>query len=90
MEATPSGVIRKIIVGTNPKDDGLVFSVDQTFGNNTITNIIEDVNDFFIFGSKSYLVYVKIKDKPGSVLWKKFERVPVTIEYDLSNSVVLV
>lgn len=90
MGRTPAGVIRKIVIGTNPKDEGLAFSVDQRFGNKTVTNILEDVNDFFIYGLKSYLIYVKVEGVAGNSLWKKFERVPVTIEYDLSQSTVIV
>jgi hypothetical protein len=90
MQRVPTGVIRKIIVGPNPKDDGLSYQLGNFGKHLIITNILEDVNHFYLFGRIRYLIYVKEGIKAESKLWKALENVPVTIEYDLSGSEVIV
>jgi len=90
MDRTPTGVIRKIVIGLNPKDEGLAFSVGQRFGDKTITDIVEDLNQFHLFGCARFLIYAKISGESVTVLWKAFERVPVTLEYDLYSKETLV
>ena len=90
MERTPTGVIRKIVVGHNPKDEGMAFVVGNRLGDKIITDIVEDINQFHIFGKVRFLIYVKINGKGEPLLWKGLDGVPVTIEYDLSNLDVIV
>lgn len=88
MNRTPSGIIRKIVIGHNPKDEGLAFFVGQRFGEKIITDIVEDINQFHIFGRVRFLVYARTAE--GTNLWKAFDGVPVTIEYDLVRSEAIV
>lgn len=91
MQRTPTGVIRKIVVGHNPKDEGMAFQVGGRFGNKIVTDIVEDINHFYIFGRVRFLVYVEVEnEKGGAILWKGLEGVPVTIEYDLSKRDLIV
>lgn len=90
MEITPAGIIRKLVVGHNPKDEGLAFVVGNRIGKNLITDIVEDINQFHIFGKVRFLIYVQVNGEGEKVLWKGLDGVPVTIEYDLNQSVVIV
>jgi|Laugresbdmm110dd_1035094.scaffolds.fasta_scaffold25041_3 hypothetical protein len=90
MERTPAGIIRKIVVGHNPKDEGMAFVVGNKFGDKLITDIVEDINQFHIFGKVRFLIYVKINGRGEHMLWKSLDGVPVTIEYDLSQSEAIV
>ncbi len=83
MERTPVGVIRKIVVGHNPKDEGMAFTINRPLGDKIVTSIVEDINHFHIFGRVRFLIYVKTIAN-GEQLWKALEGVPVTIEYDLN------
>jgi len=90
MERTPVGIIRKLIVGSNPTNEGMSYQVGFPMGKLFITEIIEDVNHFHIFGRIRFLIYIKKAGESESVLWKALEGVPVTIEYDLSKTEKLV
>lgn len=90
MERTPVGIIRKIIVGSNPKSEGMSYQVGSPMGSLFVTEIIEDVNHFHIFGRIRFLIYVKKPHEDRSVLWKALEGVPLTIEYDISKNEILV
>lgn len=90
MERTPVGIIRKIVVGSNPKNEGMSYQVNYPIGSLFVTEIIEDVNHFHLFGRIRFLIYVKKPNEDYSILWKALEGVPVTIEYDISKSENLV
>ena len=86
MDKIPTGVIRKIVLGTNPKD-GLSFVVGNDRAKDSgekISLILEDENNYHRFGVVRYWIYYK--DKKGTeILWKSFTSVPVTIEYDIND-----
>lgn len=87
MDKIPTGVIRKIVLGTNPKD-GLSFSIGQEIqkvgSGNKISLILEDENNYHRFGVVRYWIFFKT-EKGEEVLWKSFSGVSVTIEYDIND-----
>ena len=85
----PSGVIRRIIIGVNPKD-GMSFSVHQAMGQLMICDIIKDKNYFYKFGKIRFLIYVVKGVSAEKLLWKEFIDMPVTIEYDTQQNINLV
>jgi hypothetical protein len=90
MQRTPVGIIRKVIVGDNPKSEGMSYQVGHPMGNLFVTEILEDVNHFHIFGRIRFLIYVRKPNESASILWKALEGVPLTIEYDISKNEILV
>lgn len=75
------GEIRKITVGTDLKL-GMHYVVGSKIGDMTISRIEEDVYDNFFLQIKSYVIYVT-KDGVDEKEWKKIERLPVVIEYNI-------
>jgi|Wag4MinimDraft_6_1082665.scaffolds.fasta_scaffold70362_2 hypothetical protein len=72
-------IIRKIIIGHNPKD-ALAYVVDMKAGAGVVTAIEFDEKDFARHGNKCYNIYIKSDD--GIMLWKRVENMPVLTEYD--------
>ena len=85
MEKRQTGVIRKLIIGENPKD-AMAYEVGRSFGSPVgelkIVEIVEDQNSYYFFGNIRYLIYVEKTDK-SVVVWKYFERMPVSVECSL-------
>ena len=72
--------IRKITIGENPMN-AMAFQVGKLMNDGyVISDIVEDTNNIHIYGCVRYLVFTE-KDKKSS-LWKSFERLPISIEYD--------
>ena len=69
-------IIRKIVVGINPKD-AMVFFVGMRAGGGEVVDIRESDG---ISGSVSYEVWIEADD--SSYIWKKIQGLPVLIEYD--------
>lgn len=84
-----SGVIRRIIIGMNPKD-GMSFSTGQGMGQLVITDIIKDKNYFYKFGKIRFLIYVTKGAAVEKILWKEFIDMPTMIEYDSQIDMKLV
>lgn len=76
-----SGLIRKIIVGRDPKKDGMAYYVGMPVGKGTICSIVHDDFYFHKFGMIRYVIYVQEPD--GQVAWKSIESMPCVLEYDL-------
>ncbi len=81
--------IRKISIGENPiAERGKVLTIElgQKFrlgsNNVTVSSIVVDENSFYFFGCVRYCIYVT-KDDEKEVLWKMFERVPISIECEI-------
>lgn len=72
-------LIRKIVVGVNPKD-AMAYFVGQRAGGSTVDAIVLDRNNPAVNG-KRYLIYVSDPRK-GTMLWKSVENMPCLIEYD--------
>jgi len=80
-----SSIIRKITIGSSPKEEGIAFQIGKRAGNDDfkISKIIEDTNNFFSFGAVRYLVFISDLNNKNEYLWKAFENVPIIIEYYL-------
>ncbi len=85
MEKTPAGIIRKIIIGTDPKA-AMAYELGKEFstpkGTVKITLIEEDQSNFYFFGNIRYNIWVKVGDKQEQI-WKFYEKMSVCIEYQL-------
>ena len=82
MEKVSTGIIRKIIIGANPKE-ALAFEIGRTFitpmGELKVVEIVEDQANFYFFGNIRYLIYAEKEDKTIFV-WKYFERHATIVE----------
>jgi|TARA_R110000851_G_scaffold155137_2_gene297451 hypothetical protein len=75
------GLIRKIIVGRDPKN-GMAYYVGMRAGEGKVSAIVEDERTLVKYAKKRYLVYIENED--GNVLWKAIDEMPCVIEFDLS------
>lgn len=75
------GEIRKITVGNDLKT-GMHYVVGSVIGDMTISRIEEDIYDNFFLQNKSYIIFVT-KDGVNELAWKKFDKLPISIEYKL-------
>lgn len=73
-------IIRKIIVGQNPKD-AMAYFIGQKTGESVVSAIILDDRAFQKHGIRRYLVYIE-SSADGTMLWKSIENMPLLIEYD--------
>ena len=74
-----ANIIRKIIVGPNPKD-AMAYFVGLRAGDGTVSAIMEDDRSLYKYNVRRYEIY--IEDDDSSALWKTIENQPVLIEYD--------
>ena len=73
------GLIRKIIIGRDPKD-AMAYYVGMKAGGGEGSTIVMDDEHLFRHNVKRYLVYLQ---RDGSqVLWKSVDSMPCIIEYD--------
>lgn len=75
------GLIRKIIIGQNPKD-AMAYYIGMKAGMGKVSTIVFDEEAFHRFDVKRYLIYLQTDE--GQVLWKSIENMPVIIELDLN------
>lgn len=73
-------LIRKIIVGQNPKD-AMAYYVGQRAGDSVVHAIIQDEAALFKYGVRRWLVYIQ-NDADGIMLWKTIEDMPCLIEHN--------
>tara|TARA_R100000664_G_scaffold27146_1_gene37654 strand:+ start:3441 stop:3677 length:237 start_codon:yes stop_codon:yes gene_type:complete len=74
-----ANIIRKIVVGPNPKD-AMAYYVGMRAGQGNVSAIMEDDRSLYKYNVRRYEIY--IEDDDSSVLWKTIENQPVLIEYD--------
>ena len=74
------GLIRKIIIGRDPKD-GMAYYVGMNAGGGKVSAIIQDESYLHKFTKTRYLVY--IEDDEGTQLWKAIDGMPCMLEFDL-------
>lgn len=72
-------LIRKIIIGTNPKD-AMAYYVGMKAGSGKVTDILADEAALYKYNISRYHVYVQ--DDKTTYIWKTVENLPVLIEYD--------
>ena len=75
------GLIRKIIVGKDPKN-GMAYYTGMRAGDGKVSAILEDERTLVKFGKKRYLVY--IENEEGTVLWKAIDEMSCMLEFDLN------
>jgi len=73
------GIIRKIIIGRDPKD-AMAYYVGMRAGNGEVSAIVLDDKHLHNYGKTRYLVYVQRED--GQILWKAVDEMPCIIEFD--------
>lgn len=73
-------MIRKIIIGKDPKD-AMAYFVGMKAGTGKVSAIIEDEKHLHKFSHKRYLIY--IENEEGIMLWKSVDNMPCILEYDL-------
>ena len=74
------GLIRKIIIGRDPKE-AMAYFVGMRAGSGKISTIILDEKHMHKYGKSRYLVYMQNEDD-SHVLWKSVGDMPCIIEYD--------
>ena len=72
-------MIRKIIIGQNPKD-ALAYFVGMKAGDGNVVQIELDERMLSKTGDKCYDIYIESDE--GTMKWKRIENMPVVIEYD--------
>jgi malate/lactate dehydrogenase len=72
-------IIRKIIVGTNPKD-AMAYFLGMRAGDGKISAILLDDKYMHQFSRSRFLIY--IENSEGTILWKSIESMPCVVEYD--------
>lgn len=75
------GVIRKIVIGRDPKD-AMAYFVGMKAGGGEVSAILFDDEHMVRYNKSRYLVYLQRPD--GQVLWKSVNEMPSIIEYDLN------
>lgn len=75
------GLIRKIIIGKNPKD-AMAYYVGMRAGKGEVSTIILDDRHLHLHGKTRYLVYISTEG--SEVLWKAVDEMPCIVEFDLN------
>ena len=73
------GLIRKIIIGRDPKD-AMAYYVGMRAGGGTVSAIVLDEEHMYRYSKKRYLVY--LQQEESQVLWKSIDDMPCIIEFD--------
>ena len=76
-----NGVIRKIIIGRDPKD-AMAYYVGMRAGSGEVSAIVLDDKHLHRYGKKRYLVYIQNQD--GQMLWRSVDDMPCILEFDLN------
>ena len=76
------GLIRKIIIGRDPKD-AMAYYVGMKAGGGEVSTIVMDDEHLFRYNVKRYLVYLQEEDE-SQVLWKAVDDMPCILEFDLN------
>jgi len=72
-------IIRKIIIGVDPKD-GMAYYLGMRAGGGEVAAIIVDEEHLVRYKMKRYLVYIESSE--GTMLWKSVDNMPCIVEYD--------
>jgi len=76
------GIIRKIIIGRDPKD-AMAYYIGMKAGGNIVSTIVQDERHLYKYGESRYLIYVEDEDKIQT-LWKAIDKIPCILEFDLN------
>jgi len=80
------GVIRKIVIGKEPKN-GMAYYVGMPVGPSAnptgkVTAIVFDERHFHFSAKNRFLIYVETPE--GSSIWKVIDSMPTVVEMDLN------
>ena len=74
------GLIRKIIVGRDPKE-AMAYFIGMRAGSGKVSTKLHDDRYLSKYGKNRYLVYLEIED--GTLtLWKAIDGMPCMLEFD--------
>ncbi len=73
------GLIRKIIIGANPKD-AMAYYIGMRAGTGQVSAIVLDERYRAKYHKTRYLIYLQNED--GQVLWKAVDEMPCIVEFD--------
>ena len=76
------GVIRKIIIGKDPKD-AMAYYVGMRAGTGKVSTIVQDERHLYKYGKIRYFVYIEDEDSIQT-LWKAIDDMPCMVEFDCS------
>jgi hypothetical protein len=76
-----NGLIRKIVIGPNPKD-GMAYYVGMRAGGGEVCAIVLDDHHLHRHSRTRYLVYIEVDETQA--LWKAVDDMPCIIEFDLN------
>lgn len=74
-----SRIIRKIIIGRDPKN-ALAYMLGSRAGQGEVVEIIVDERSLALNNIKRYIIYIQKGD--DIIPWKSIEGMPVIVEYD--------
>tara|TARA_R110002020_G_scaffold95258_1_gene228627 strand:+ start:256 stop:495 length:240 start_codon:yes stop_codon:yes gene_type:complete len=75
------GVIRKIIIGRDPKD-AMAYYIGMRVGPSKVSTIVQDEGYLHRYGKNRYLVYLQ-DEESIQTLWKAVDDIPCMLEFDL-------
>ena len=75
------GLIRKIVVGKDPKN-GMAYYIGMRAGKGNVSAIVMDDQHLYRFQKKRYLIYIEEED--STMPWKSIDSMPCMIEFDLN------
>lgn len=76
-----TGLIRKIVIGRDPKD-AMAYYIGMRAGGGRVVSIQLDDRHLNNYGKTRYLIY--IEDSEGTQLWKAIDDMPCILEFDLN------
>jgi hypothetical protein len=75
-------LIRKIVIGQNPKD-AMAYYVGMRVGENKIVVIEFNERGYHKTGERGYNIYIE-HPEDGTMFWKEVVNMPCIVEYDLN------
>jgi hypothetical protein len=74
-----NGLIRKIVIGKDPKD-AMAYYLGMRAGNGNVCAIVLDDAHLHRYSKTRYLVYMEAEG--SQVLWKAVDDMPCIVEFD--------
>lgn len=74
------GIIRKIIIGRDPKN-AMAYYIGMRAGNGKVSTIILDEEKLYKYSKFRYLIYLE-DETHAQTLWKSVDDMPCIVEYD--------
>tara|TARA_R110000744_G_scaffold73544_1_gene147223 strand:+ start:3893 stop:4132 length:240 start_codon:yes stop_codon:yes gene_type:complete len=74
------GIIRKIIIGRDPKN-AMAYYIGMRAGSGKVSTIILDDEKLYKYNKFRYLIYLE-DETTSQTLWKSVDDMPCIVEYD--------